>query len=806
MALVSKSISNLINGVSQQPYAMRMASQGEMQLNAFSSVVEGLKKRPATTHVTKLTQNSLYNATVHHINRDVDERYIVVLTNGAIYVYDLDGTGHAVSYMENTAGYMNVSDASNFRVVTVADYTFIVNTEKTVAMKTPGPPGTTGYDNTALSPSRGKEAIVFIKQADYSTDYTVTLNGVTVTASIGDDPPCKTTTVAESLQSQLQEQLPEFTISVKHSTLWIRRNDSADFHVSVSDSRSNTHTSMAKDRVQQFSDLPTIAPSGFTVEVVGDQSSNFDNYWVKFVPNNDSIAFDEGVWKETVAPGIPWKLDKDTMPHALVRQPDGTFSFQTVNWENREVGDEESAPEPSFVGRKINDIFFHSNRLGVLSDENCVLSAASDFFNFFPSTVTTIVDSDPIDVAASHTSVSVLRHAVPFNKSLFLFSDQTQFILEGEDNLLSPTNATVHNVTTFEASTKVKPVNAGRTIYFATDKGVYSGVREYYTIDDTDTQDAADITGHIPRYIPSTIKTLAVTPNNNMLIALSDGERRSVFVYQYYWSGTNKLQSAWSKWRFSGDVISAEFIDTRLYLVVQYSDGVYLEYLDVEAGHTDSGESFEYRLDRKIKESACTVTYDVNTKNTTFTIPYYASSGLTPLPGYTVPASSLSLVTRTGSSKGVGVVPTIVSNEGRTLVVRGDWRNVPFYIGINYTMRYRFSTQVMKEQLANGSEVVVGSGRLQMRYWTIFFSATGYFRAEITPDCRNTQTNIYTGRVLGSTDNVLGEVPIADGKVRFPVMAKNDQVSIDLVNDNFFPCAFLSAEWEAFYTSRSSRL
>jgi hypothetical protein len=44
MALVSKTIPNLVQGVSQQPEVLRLSSQFTSQLNGFSSVVEGLKK------------------------------------------------------------------------------------------------------------------------------------------------------------------------------------------------------------------------------------------------------------------------------------------------------------------------------------------------------------------------------------------------------------------------------------------------------------------------------------------------------------------------------------------------------------------------------------------------------------------------------------------------------------------------------------------------------------------------------------------------------------------------------------------
>ena len=44
MPLVSRTIPNLVQGVSQQPEVLRLSSQATSQINGFSSVVEGLKK------------------------------------------------------------------------------------------------------------------------------------------------------------------------------------------------------------------------------------------------------------------------------------------------------------------------------------------------------------------------------------------------------------------------------------------------------------------------------------------------------------------------------------------------------------------------------------------------------------------------------------------------------------------------------------------------------------------------------------------------------------------------------------------
>jgi hypothetical protein len=51
---------------------------------------------------------------------------------------------------------------------------------------------------------------------------------------------------------------------------------------------------------------------------------------------------------------------------------------------------------------------FHSfkNRIVFTSRQNVICSQAGDYFNFFASTVITIVDSDPIDLSAEYTETN----------------------------------------------------------------------------------------------------------------------------------------------------------------------------------------------------------------------------------------------------------------------------------------------------------------------------------------------------------------------------------------------------------------
>jgi hypothetical protein len=58
----------------------------------------------------------------------------------------------------------------------------------------------------------------------------------------------------------------------------------------------------------------------------------------------------------------------------------------------------------------------------------------------------------------------------------------------------------------------------------------------------------------------------------------------------------------------------------------------------------------------------------------------------------------------------------------------------------------------------------------------------------------------------GKLVKTIGSVPLADGEFTFLVQSKNDQVTIEVINDTFLPCHLLSVEWEALYNRRSQKV
>ena len=808
MPLVSSSIPNLINGVSQQPAALRLASQAEQVVNCMPSPVEGLKKRPPSYNIGKLFSGTAGTGRPFTtiVDRDGTIQYLVLILDNDIKVFGMDGSVKTVAKPDGT-GYLDITGEPStvFRVASVADYTFIVNREKTVAMLTGG---------GDLSPTWGTKSMVFIKAADYSTTYTITVNSTSVTyttANAGGSVP-SVVEVATNLKNSLSAALGAgWTITSYESNVMITKNDGTDYTLSTIDSRSGEMIVALKGVADSLSDLPTRAEHGFIIKIQGSAATRLDDYYVKFETNAGS-GTGHGVWRETVAPGIAYKFDPTTMPHVLVRESNGTFTFKKFDWSARVAGDADTAPNPSFVGSTIQNVNLFRNRLCLLADENVILSAADSYDRFWPETVQTIVDSDPIDLTTGGREINFLISSLAFANVLLLFSRHGQFRLDSGTSTgiaLTPKSATITPVTSFEMVDSVDPVGVGRTIYFSVPKGDFTGLREFFLPDASGPVPISEeVTSSVPRFVPKNLCTLVATTSEETILAISKDQPKRVYLYKFFFQDDTKLQSAWSYWEAKGDktILGADMIDSDLYLIVEYSDGVYLEKVILRPENVDSGTGIEVLLDRKTTEASCSVALTnpagLDVQSTiTLLYPIAANSSMVVVgrffAGNTIQHGQVIVPisqTLTGGAGGNG-----------TLVVRGNLTNAKFYVGELYDMLYEFSTQYIKEQPPGGGIAVVGGPRLQLRTWTMIFDQSSHFEIKVTPKGRSTFTYPYNGIHPGDGD-LLGAINVATSKFRVPVMTQNIDAKIQIANGSALPCRLQSAEWEGWYHSRAGRM
>jgi len=584
-----------------------------------------------------------------------------------------------------------------------------------------------------------------------------------------------------------------FTVSKSGSIIKLTKktNWDGDFTISTEDSLGDTGMTALYKEVGSISDLPVKCYNGFKIKIIGDADLSQDDYYVEF-QTNDGSAIGNGSWVETVGFDIEKGFNSSTMPFTLINDDEDTFVLSEINFAKRSAGDNLSNPNPSFVGSRITNIFFFKNRLGFLSEDNVIFSeaglgaedAAGAFaFNFYRTTVSSLLDSAPIDVSVSSRRVTTLEAAVGFQENLVLFSRNGQFVLKGGD-LLTPKTVSITPITNFDYDSNVSPLPLGSYIYYPFKRGIFTGMREFTVNASTENYDSEEITEHVPAYIPSNIKQMKGTTSEDIIAVVSGEENNAIYIYNYFWNNNQKVLSAWSKFTFTGEIRGIEFIESTLYAVITNNGETNLVEMPLESGLSDAA-GFVTHLDMRV---AKTVTHGTST----ITLPYTPADNSVEV--YTTDGLKLN-ATNSGTTVTLAQAVNDVDTDGNDI-------DTPVFVGIPYTMKYTFSEQLFKAKAGQGTSPS-NAAKLLIRNGSIYFDKTAFFKVKVTPKFRDTYENIFTPDVVGST--TIGTLNLDSGFYRFPVLTKAQDTTITIENGSALPSNFQSAEFESFVHSRSNR-
>jgi hypothetical protein len=566
---VNQSIPSLVNGVSQQAPELRHNTTVDEMINCSLSFTEGTRRRNPLEYIK--TDNALLGHTpfIHTYERgDGTEAYIIVIIHGSWRVYDLEGNLQETG----TSDYLKTYDVDGvvdttlkaskcFATVTVGDTTFIVNKTVTVEENTSKTHGTSDTDYHKLT------GYYWVKKTYISYGGTNLTDIVTYRYKMGsyqntnhnDADGADSTLVATNLASKASNFTSDGSI--------VKATFAAGYDFTSSDSWGNQASHGWQGVTKKLQDLPNKMGNFYglstLVNVTGDEKNKFEGFWT-YVKNKGES------WVETVAPGISTGFNDSTMPHVLVRKDIGDFDFETFPYYERDRGDDNSNQQPSFVGKTIEDVFFYRNRLGFITGDNIVMSETGIYENFFRTTVTDLLPTDPIDVSVDTNTVANLKYAIPFNQNLLIFGTHAQYIL-GSDKPLTPDTASLAQTTTYPININITPKPIGPNVYFPLNRGDFTQIREYFNVPGSTGNEAADITSHCPTYIDNNLVALEVSTKYDQLFCLP-AEGDTVFVYDQAWEGEDKSQSAWHKWVFEGATIfNIKVVDD--YLMVMYDYG-----------------------------------------------------------------------------------------------------------------------------------------------------------------------------------------------------------------------------------------
>lgn len=811
---VDGSLRSLLQGVSQQPTRDRLPGQCTAQFNMSADPVTGLTRRPPTDLVGSLGTSSdirnWYDFEVQNGNK-----YLAAFRDSTLVIHNTNGQLQTLTIQPDAAAYLATS--GTFACTTHENEIIVANQVRTVAMDG----ATSFYTNKGTGST--PQGLIQVLGGAYGRRYSIEMDGVEIAAmrtadgSAADESNHITTTYIAEVLAWLLTHLdtdpfpPNFvedtagdyygiaalaganwTVTRKADIIHIKRNTGAVFLLSVSDDAGNVNMKAMTETVPDTSDLPRCAPQGYVARVATETDPEEDLF-LQFVVESSAGAVpmgtgfgNPGYWQECVAPGITYQFNQATMPHILEYRP-GTddFVFKRGTWKSRQVGTTVSNPNPSFVGNTINDVSTMQNRLVFLAGSNTIMSRTNKQDDFWMGSASAVVDSDPIDISSNAVQTSKMRYAIPHNRDLVIFAERGQFIIFGR-SALTPANAAMVLTTAFEASLVARPAPAGRNVFFSMAYGRFSGVREFYTEGGTDINDTRPITQHIKKYIQGTVTQMSTASNYDILLVSTDEDRNNLYIYQYIWSDTEKVQSAWSTWPFANEILYTFFDRDVFYLVVRAGSSLILYRMPMDV-EDSVGMEFPTYMDAR---------FDVFNCNKSFTLPYawlnnqplqVAQSTDCPNPGMT--ASIESIVFDVGLNQWV-------------VTLKEDMQGGDIIVGIGYLSHYVPTIPIVKD--ADG--VAVGTGIHRITGFAASIDKTGEINGRSYSKWDQGAVVKFQGRIVGDIDNVVGIPAIYTGKFYLPFRHKNDEAEIEYYTDSFYPMTILDIEWIGQYNKRGRRL
>ncbi len=555
MSKINKVYGAFFNGVTEQSPELALDNQCKEMINCIPDLVRGIKKRPpAKLALAQTPSDNAYIPTskiFHSYDRGEDnEEYFLMSTGNSttpLRIFDRDGAEMTVTYDGLTAASCKAYLAQGgLRGLTVQDRTWLYSrNQATFLDKSQTAPLNATYDQVAF---------YWIKRGSGDRfnpfNYAVYLNGTSFAVdpdkpeqggTAASDPPtgAEDSDVAAALLAAKINANAGWDCVVIGSILKITKAGGGDFSFSSWDSWGNQASEGWKGSVNKITDLPKDMPfTGVYVEITGVETNQFTNYFVKW--NGSS-------WEECLDPkadrgrlsGMPLRMDRVSLTNGVA-----TFYIDQIDWSLPRVGNEDNNSDPSFVGRKITDLFFYKNRLGIASDDSITMTEAANYTNFYASTAVDLVATDVIDITISTNQASNIYFAKPFNNSLYIFTKYAQYELAYE-GVFSPTTVSIENVTNYPMKTEVEPIVMNNSLYFVSVSNNRQQLREYIKADNLSVQ-GVDLNLATPTYLKEPITSLVADGVVGLILCCTNSG--TTYVYNYKDDGSQRVQSAWSSW------------------------------------------------------------------------------------------------------------------------------------------------------------------------------------------------------------------------------------------------------------------
>jgi len=472
----------------------------------------------------------------------------------------------------------------------------------------------------------------------------------------------------------------------------------------------------------------------------------------------------------------------------------GAFRFGYPAWDERGVGDDITNPKPSFVGSTINKIFFFRNRIGLLSEENVILSRTNDFYNFWAKTAFTIANADPIDLQSSSTYPTELFDAVEVNAGLLVFSASQQFLLKTDETQLTPETAIISFLSSYAFNEKTHPISLGTSAGWLNSTAKRTRFHEMAGIQRNGEPQVLEQTKLISKLFPDDITLLAESVENQMVLFGTENNKE-VWGYKFYTQGEQRVQDAWFRWELPGTVTYHVSMDDTYYAVIKNSSTYTLEAIDIKKA-TDTlsvgtaPSEYLVHLDTKSLIASGSLSYSATTNKTSFTKP----------DGYNSSQQLAVFCHTSGNNIGKYGEATVASTN---IEFEGDWTGQDIILGYLYEFEVELPT-IYIQQSGEGQVKSETRGSLVVHRVNLTFGSVGLIettlkrtgRSDYSKTYESIEWDNYLASKIGITDDYIHTIPVYD---------RNTNLSLHLKSSHPAPATLHSMTWEGDYNPKYYR-
>ena len=851
MPAVTQTTPNFLGGVSRQNDDKKLINQVTECENGYPDPTYGLLKRPGMEHINVLkkangdafTKSELADAAWFFIDRDDAGSYIGAIKGSNIYVWTKD-TGTWCTVTNNGASYLTGTKQSDYHFRSVQDVTVITNKTVTTAMQAAG---------TYVANSVATVKLILLSEAKYS----VTIQGIKSEVEaqsnttyddflVYDSSSTNTNhhlvdAIVATIQAQQLASNADFDgrwyIEAYPNSLVIKRMTGSGvtngvttdystpvgtptaFTIEGKGGAGNLSLEVFQDSVQSASDLPAESFDGHHLKILNTSSAD-DDYYLQYEAFNDpasgKVKRGTGYWKEAVARDTSPGLDASTMPYQLENTGATTFTFKQIPWTARQVGDDNTNPAPSFINYTITSTFFYNNRFGVLSEDNIFFGAANDSFNFFVKTALAQTDSDPVDLNVASVRPVVLTDVLPSPQGLLLFSARQQFqVLSTSATTLTPTTTVIRAISNYEMDTNIPPVDVGTTTGFI---NTVPGYAKLFTLQLREIEQSplvVDISKTVLEWIPDTINSLAVSPQNSVLM-MADRDASYIYLYRFYNNGEQDLFQAWVKWELPTTLQAVDIIDDDVIIVSQHEDQYTLGKIvldqiptgDVVATSTSTtGNPCLDMATRPVSPAGGVdaVVYDSTNDLTKIYVPYTPIDEKQAIMLLSVPEADVGTDSVIDADAGYYATAEERTESGtgyRYFEVKGDFTDYADGIVVGYG--YDFEVTLPKFYYRPETNKTDFTAALTISRVKFSVGRTGAIRFKVKADGSNEWKNV-EHTTDGDYYNADSNPVKAERQFIVPIHQRNTNFELKVTSDFPYPVSLVSMMWEGIYSPRFYR-